>query len=153
MDRGFFLSPAYALSESPAKHRPIPMKSRPSPSPSPPPEAALSELLRSWEVDGTLPEGFTGEVHRRIRQSRKTRPSDSRSSPFEIFPRFVSLLRRPAFALAYIAAGVLVGALSGSHLGASRASLQNSVAPPDAQVRYIASIDPYRMPPASPPPP
>ncbi|MGE3309266.1 MAG: hypothetical protein AB7O66_04790 [Limisphaerales bacterium] len=132
------------------------MNSRHSSSPPPPPDGALSELLGSWRVDGTLPAGFTAEVHRRIRRSQPANASDSQSTLFATLSEWarggLALLQRPKFAAAYVAAGILLGAFSGSRLGASRAPLDNTGATIiDAQVRYIASIDPYRMPPASQP--
>lgn len=105
------------------------------------PDPALSRLLQSWEVDGTLPQGFTHAVHQRIADERKPIPRPLLAW-IESTLRLISLLQRPAFATAYVAAGILVGAVTGSRHGQSPPTLT----PADPQIRYVASIDPYHRP-------
>jgi hypothetical protein len=117
------------------------MNPRPTQPPLPPPDPALSELLHSWKVDGTLPAGFTREVQQRI-ASDQAQSKPATFSWLSALLQALSPLQRPAFAIAYVTAGILLGALSGSRHAQSRPT------PPanDPQVRYIASIDPYQMP-------
>jgi len=113
------------------------------------PDPILSKLLRSWKVDGSLPQGFQSEVRHRIAHNQVPR-TRSLADGLAAFVRAISMLQRPTFAVAYITAGILVGALSGSrhaHSTYSRSALPEG----DPQVRYIASIDPYQMPRSSPP--
>lgn len=118
-----------------------PMKPRPTQPPTPPPDPALSDLLRSWKVDGTLPEGFSRDVHQRIARGEAPLRTIASSWLAALF-QALSPLQRPAFAIAYVMAGILLGAFSGSRHAQSR----HPTPPSDPQVRYIASIDPYQMP-------
>ncbi len=116
------------------------MNPRPTQPPTPPHDPALSELLRSWKVDGSLPEGFTREVRHRIAREQ-TPDKPAAVGWLSALLQALSPLQRPAFAIAYVTAGILVGALSGSRHAQSRPTPP----PGDPQVRYIASIDPYQM--------
>lgn len=117
------------------------MNPRPRHSQSPSPDPALSDLLQAWDVDGSLPDNFHREVRRRIAKAPRAQPS-LLANGFTAVSRFLGLLQRPTFALTYITAGILLGAVSGSRHAQSRAANLDY----DPQVRYIASIDPYQMP-------
>lgn len=120
------------------------MNAQSTPDPPQSPDPALSRTLRTWKVDATLPAGFAAEVHRRIARHTRT------PGPTWIagFLRRIAILQRPAFAVTYVAVGILLGAISGSRY--SQASPEDS--PGALQLRYIASIDPYQMPRAVTPP-
>lgn len=117
------------------------MNPRPSHSKPPSPDPALSDLLQAWDVDGTLPNDFQREVRRRIAMAQTTQ-SSRLADWFTAASRYLGLLQRPAFALTYITAGILLGAVSGSRHAQTRSAHLDH----DPQVRYIASIDPYQMP-------
>lgn len=120
---------------------PTPMNPTPTQPSTPPPDPALSDLLRSWKVDGSLPEGFAREVQQRI--ARDQAPLKRATVGWlSALLQALSPLQRPAFAIAYVTAGIVLGGLSGSRHAQSRPSPP----PSDPQVRYIASIDPYQMP-------
>ena len=104
-------------------------------------DPALSGLLQSWEVQASLPPGFTQEVHRRIRASHP--PLSARNTGLTLVLRFMELFQRPVFAALYIATGILLGSVSGAWRANTKPKIETYST--DLQARYVASIDPYQM--------
>ncbi|MBL9126070.1 MAG: hypothetical protein JNL97_00415 [Verrucomicrobiales bacterium] len=106
-------------------------------------DSALSKTLRTWQIEPSLPPGFTREVHRRIAETNRGRAASGFARWLATLVETVAVLGRPAFATTYVALGIVLGAVSGSRYsqpdtsGSSRAELHS---------RYVASIDPYQMP-------
>lgn len=100
-------------------------------------DAKLSELLREWKVEVTLPPRFQDGVWRRIERTA-TRPN-----LWHALTHWVeSTFNRPALAVSYVAVLLFVGLTSGY------LRVQDQTAQAEARWRtaYVQSVDPYQVP-------
>jgi hypothetical protein len=96
-------------------------------------DARLSALLRASRPLTELPAGFHSAVWRRIERATSRRGA---AQPFEWLDIAAAWLVRPRFALAGIAALLVIGASIGLMQGSS---LANEL----AKQRYIAAVGPH----------
>ncbi len=99
----------------------------------------LSKLLRDWQVEVSLPPRFQQQVWRRIERA----DAHSKVSLLHAFTHWVeSTFMRPALAVSYVAALLLVGLASGY------VQAQDKSAQAEARWRtaYVQSVDPYQVP-------
>ncbi|MDE3067542.1 MAG: hypothetical protein KGJ60_08320 [Verrucomicrobiota bacterium] len=94
-----------------------------------PDDTQLSALLRQGRVSPALPPRFQENVWRRIEEAEAPQISGS------WLDRFASLVLRPRFACATVAALMLAGVLLGARQGAQAARQE-------AQARYVALVAP-----------
>lgn len=100
-------------------------------------DAKLSELLREWKVEVTLPPRFQDGVWRRIERTAV------RPNLWHAFTHWVeSTFNRPALAVSYVAVLLFVGLTTGY------LRVQDTTAQAEARWRtaYVQSIDPYQVP-------
>lgn len=100
------------------------------------PDARLRRVLRSWEVDDTAPPGFGAAVWRRLESAR--RPATPGLGEF-LAGWLAGCLRRPRFALTYMALLFLLGAGA----GAFRGQIRSASTADGLQGQYVQSIDPF----------
>lgn len=101
--------------------------------PEPMEQQTEKELLDEWKIEAVTPPGFNSVVWRRIEQQR---PSGFREW---IDSWLGGLITRPAVALSYASAAIILGLVAGN-LSASK-NLQRREN--ELQFRYVQSIDPY----------
>jgi hypothetical protein len=97
-----------------------------------PEDTKLSALLRQSRVSPPLPPRFQENVWRRIEDAQAP------AKPASWLDAFATLVLRPRFAYATVAALLLAGALLGAHQGAQ-------IAKQDAQARYVAMVAPNSL--------
>jgi hypothetical protein len=102
-------------------------------------DETLSKLLRTWKPEAQLPPRFQEGVWRGIERAES---QDSRPLWHRLVARVQAALARPALAASYITVLLFAG------LGAGywRAADLTSHAQSEWRVRYVQSVDPYRMP-------
>ena len=98
----------------------------------------LRKILSEWRVNAALPPRFQERVWKRIENAEMQSPNLWTA----IWKRLAAMLPRPAFAAAYIAALVLIGAAAGYQQGQSKTEQVKS----DMQARYVQMVDPYKTP-------
>ena|ERR1044071_2480783 len=98
-----------------------------------PNDPKLSSLLRESRIAPELPPRFQENVWRRIADAE-----DRATISMSWFEGLIGQLLRPRFALATVAALVIIGSLFGAHEG-------TQIARHDAQIRYLASVAPNSL--------
>jgi hypothetical protein len=102
----------------------------------PPQDAALSRLLRHWEVPSALPPAFARKVWRRLERTAQPTAHPVRPGPWT---KFMILLRQPRTVAACLAVVVGIGAGAGVLKGQAQAEHLSDA----LQGRYVQSIDPF----------
>ena len=98
----------------------------------------LRKILSEWHVNAALPPRFQEDVWKRIGNAEMRAPNFWTM----IWGRMAASLARPAFAAAYLAMLLLIGAIAGRQEGQSKTEHVRS----DMQARYIQMVDPYKTP-------
>ena len=99
----------------------------------------LSELLREWRVEVSLPPRFQEQVWRRIERA----DVHSEVNLWRAFTRWVeATFARPALAVSYVAV-LLVAGLTTGYVQAQDKSAQ---AEARWRTAYVRSVDPYQVP-------
>ena len=97
----------------------------------------LSEALREWKVDASLPLRFREQVWRRIEQPEK----EAMPGVWVALRHWIEMtLSRPALAVSYVAVLLAVGA----GIGWTEAQSETKRADAALGMRYVQSIDPYQ---------
>jgi hypothetical protein len=99
----------------------------------------LSQTLREWEVESSLPPRFQEQVWKRIDQAEARKPQSSLAA---LAHWIDAAFRRPALACVYVAVLLFVG------LGAGYWRAQDTMAQSrsESRARYVQSVDPYQAP-------
>ena len=97
----------------------------------------LSDVLRQWKVDATLPPRFQEAVWRRI-TSTEAKPAWWHS----ITSRIEAAFKKPALAVSYVAILLLIGTTAG-HRQAHDKSVQSQA---HWSALYVQTVDPYQAP-------
>jgi hypothetical protein len=102
-------------------------------------DANLSQVLREWEVESSLPPRFQEQVWKRIDQAEARKPQGVLAA---LASWIDTAFRRPAVAYVYMAVLLFVG------LGAGYWRAQDTVSQSQSEwrARYVQSVDPYRAP-------
>jgi hypothetical protein len=99
-------------------------------------DTELKALLAEWRVSTPVPPHFNEEVWQRIERSDVTRVS----VVDVVRGWLMAALARPAIALAYVTALLLLGSTLGFLQGNYKAARWER----ELEVRYVQSIDPYQ---------
>ena len=99
----------------------------------------LSQVLREWKVQDSLPPRFQEQVWKRIDQAETRKPQSGLAA---LANWIDAAFRRPALAIVYVAVLLFVG------LGAGYWQAQDKTAQSQAEwrARYVQSVDPYQAP-------
>lgn len=99
----------------------------------------LSELLREWKPQATLPPRFQEQVWKHIRRAEAEKPQSSLAA---LWHTIDAAFRRPALAWAYVTVLMFVG------LGVGYLQAQDKTAQSESKWRalYVQSVDPYQAP-------
>ncbi len=109
-----------------------------SANPDPENDDALNKVLRQWKFDAPLPPRFQEQVWQRIEKSE----AGAEPSPWVGLWRLIEVvLPRPRFAYAYLAILLVTGVAAGSVAAQIKTNRLDS----ELSVRYVQSIDPYRV--------
>ena len=104
-------------------------------------DTKLSNLLREWKTDASLPPRFQEGVWRQIESESAARAK--RPSVFDVFAHWIgTLLPRPAMATAYVAVLLAVGVSAGW----AQAHQTNARVKGELGDRYVRVLDPYQTP-------
>ncbi|HEV2319891.1 MAG TPA: hypothetical protein VGV18_09085 [Verrucomicrobiae bacterium] len=101
-------------------------------------DKSLRKILSEWHVNAALPPRFQEQVWKRIEDAEMRAPNLWTM----IWVRTVAIFNRPAFAVAYLAMVLLIGAIAGHQQGQSKTEQVRS----DMQARYVQMVDPYKIP-------
>jgi hypothetical protein len=97
----------------------------------------LSELLREWKVDASLPPRFREQVWQRIEQPEKK----AMPNVWGALRHWIEIvLPRPAMAVSYVAVLLAIGAGVGWTEAQSETKRADSV----LGMRYVQSVDPFQ---------
>ena len=101
----------------------------------------LNRLLRTWQVNTSLPPDFEASVWRRIESSeRRSAHVEAESASWPTIWTWIERwLARPRVAVAYLAVLCLLGAGAGS----IRGQAESAAAADGLQGQYVRSIDPF----------
>jgi hypothetical protein len=102
-------------------------------------DGALRALLQEWKPQPPLPPRFQERVWRRIERAETT-PAPSVSLAAILANWIGTLLPRPAFATAYVAVLLAIGASAGW----SHARLETTRVTSSLSARYVQAVDPYQ---------
>lgn len=99
----------------------------------------LSQVLREWRVEPSLPAGFEARVWRRISAPKLTTAA---SLPAYFLARLDAWFSRPALAVSYLSVLLIAGLAAGSWQAQRESARVNH-----ALARlYVQSVDPYQAP-------
>ena len=102
-------------------------------------DARLSTLLRECKIVATLPPRFQEGVWRRI--ARHEEQPSALSSLRTGFARWINtMLPRPALAVSYVAALLVIGV----SVGWAQARQEKARVSDEMSLRYVQSVDPYQ---------
>jgi hypothetical protein len=102
-------------------------------------DAPLRTLLQEWKQKASLPPRFQEHVWRRIERTETT-PAPSVSLATVLANWIGTMLPRPAFATAYVAVLLIIGA----SVGWSQARQETTRVTSSLSVRYAQAVDPYQ---------
>ena len=99
-------------------------------------DTELKSLLQEWRITSALPPRVTEQVWKRIERAEV--PSISLVDAVRAW--FAMAFARPAFAVAYVSALLVVGLT----LGFVQANIKSARWERQLEARYVQSIDPYQ---------
>lgn len=105
-------------------------------------DEALSELLKEWRTDATLPPRFQESVWRRIELAEQPSPSATPSAWTVVAHWIGTMLPRPALAVSYVAVLLAVGLT----VGWTQGKQQSARVKGELGERYVRVLDPYQTP-------
>src|ERR1043166_1537867 len=97
---------------------------------------SLSDTLREWKVDASLPPSFQARVWQRITRTEASRAGSRRLNWWQWFD---ALLERRSMAVSYVMLLLLVGVSVGAWQARHKAARMEG----DLEARYLQTVDPY----------
>lgn len=103
----------------------------------------LRQVMREWRVTEPLPPRFQEGVWRKIQQAESSKAPATTTTLWSAFKAWlVSVMPRPAVAVAYVAVLFAVGTTSGYWQARSQTSRSHD----ELGTRYVQAVDPYQKP-------
>ncbi len=101
----------------------------------------LRALLQEWAMKISLPPGFRSQVWRKVEQTQRA-PTSAADSLFRLAGWLGRMVSRPALAVSYLTALIVLG----GSVGWAQSQHRTARVSGELSHRYVQALDPYQTP-------